>query len=262
MASPNPSAFLSTTRAFMNTAILNAGGWKTVPQTKTLQRIASPLNRQPWTEHMRIHLKPRGNISEACADVLEQLLSEYTFLFSDGSLAHTQATEKHRAMNYKMRTETEALESLKARDLRVWKASQPFDDTSPTAIPLEVSSGHVLAKTASPGLRAIPSEETHNVTLEEKKQFFQQRLPRPLRQCPAKQSRISNSTRKKRSLSSKKCSVQLSESDSRYYGMSTKNYRSRFRLINAVSNTMQSCRPIKTCANVQRHLRNNIFVSC
>ena len=68
-----------------------------------------------------------------------------------------------------MHTETEAMDSLKARDLRVWQASLPFDDSSLTAIPPGVSSGPVLSKTASPALRAMPSEATHHVTLDEKK---------------------------------------------------------------------------------------------
>ena len=124
MASHDPVNCLKTVRAFLNKAILNDGGWRPVTNTKVLQRLASPPGREPWTEYMRVALKPRGKITQACADELEKILREFPFLTHDGSLAYTPpSTFTSRSIIYKFATADEAIEALKKRDAKVWKAT-------------------------------------------------------------------------------------------------------------------------------------------
>ena len=126
MASHDPVNCLKTVRAFLENAILNDGGWKVVPNTKVLQRLATPPGRDSWTEYMRVSLKPRGTITEPCADALDKLLREFAFLTHDGSLAYTPASPfKTRTIMYKFATAEEAMEALKLRDAKVWNATNP-----------------------------------------------------------------------------------------------------------------------------------------
>ena len=133
MAAHEPVNCLRTVRAFLNKAILNEGGWRPVPNTKVIQRLASPPGRDPWSEYMRVALKPRGKITQSCADELEKILRDFTFLTHDGSLAYTPPSPfKARSIIYKFSTEEEAVDALKLRDARVWKATFPPVTTFPS----------------------------------------------------------------------------------------------------------------------------------
>ena len=126
MAAHEPVNCLKTVRAFLNKAILNEGGWRPVPNTKVIQRLASPPGRDPWSEYMRVALKPRGKITQPCADELEKILRDFTFLTHDGSLAYTPPSPfKARSIIYKFSTAEEAIDALKQRDAKVWKATNP-----------------------------------------------------------------------------------------------------------------------------------------
>ena len=134
MAAHEPVNCLKTVRAFLNKAFLNEGGWRPVPNTKVIQRLASPPGRDPWSEYMRVALKPRGKITQSCADELEKILRDFTFLTHDGSLAYTPPSPfKARSIIYKFSTEEEAVDALKLRDARVWKATFPPVTTFPSA---------------------------------------------------------------------------------------------------------------------------------
>ena len=126
MAAHEPVNCLKTVRAFLNKAFLNEGGWRPVPNTKVIQRLASPPGRDPWSEYMRVALKPRGKITQPCADELEKILRDFTFLTHDGSLAYTPPSPfKARSIIYKFSTAEEAVDALKLRDAKVWKATFP-----------------------------------------------------------------------------------------------------------------------------------------
>ena len=163
MAAHEPVNCLKTVRAFLNKAILNEGGWRPVPNTKVIQRLASPPGRDPWSEYMRVALKPRGKITQPCADELEKILRDFTFLTHDGSLAYTPPSPfKARSIIYKFSTAEEAIDALKQRDAKVWKATNPSFTTKTQEAPalqegIDVSSA---AKEASDLQESVRRDDT------------------------------------------------------------------------------------------------------